>query len=62
LLKKARHHVIAMEPGIRPFRIVVDPQHHGAAEINEVASQMQTDFMRRFGIEDLMKVSNPVVS
>jgi NAD(P)-dependent dehydrogenase (short-subunit alcohol dehydrogenase family) len=51
--------VIAMEPGTRPFRIVVDPQHHGAAEINEVASQMQADFMRRFGIEDLMRVSQP---
>lgn len=49
--------VIAMEPGTRPFRIVVDPQHHGAAEINEVANRMQTDFMHRFGIEDLMHVS-----
>lgn len=47
---------IAMPKGQRPFRIVVDPQHHGAQEINAVANQMQTDFMKRFGIADLMKV------
>lgn len=47
---------IAMPKGTRPFRIVVDPQHHGAQEINDVASRMQADFMRRFGIDDLIKV------
>jgi NAD(P)-dependent dehydrogenase (short-subunit alcohol dehydrogenase family) len=46
--------VIAKPKGQRPFRIVVDPQNHGAAEINEVATKMQRDFMARFGIEDLM--------
>lgn len=49
--------VIATPKGERPFRIVVDPEHHGAAEINEVAEKMQHKFMQRFGIEDLMQVS-----
>lgn len=49
--------VISLPKGQRPFRVVVDPQHHGAQEINEVAVRMQTDFMQRFGIADLMKVS-----
>ena len=47
---------IALPKGQRPFRIVVDPEHHGAAEINEVAEKMQHQFMKRFGIEDLMQV------
>ena len=49
--------VIAQPKGKRPFRIVVDPEHHGADEINEVAEKMQRNFMQRFGIEDLMKVN-----
>lgn len=49
--------VIALPPGQRPFRIVVDPQHHGAQEVNEVRYRMQADFMRCFGIADLMTVS-----
>jgi NAD(P)-dependent dehydrogenase (short-subunit alcohol dehydrogenase family) len=48
--------VINMPAGSRPFRIVVDPQHHGAQEVNETRGRMQRDFMRRFGIEDLMDV------
>lgn len=48
---------IALPKGQRPFRIVVDPQHHGAQEINEVATRMQADFMKRFGIADLLEVS-----
>ncbi len=50
--------VIAMKPGSRPFRVVVDPQHHGAQEVNETRGRMQRDFFRRFGIEDLMSVSD----
>ena len=46
---------IALPKGQR-LRIVVDPEHHGAAEINEVAEKMQHQFMKRFGIEDLMQV------
>lgn len=48
--------VIAQPKGQRPFRIVVDPQHHGAEEINAVAAERQADFMTRFGIADLMTV------
>ncbi|WP_179506763.1 MULTISPECIES: SDR family oxidoreductase [unclassified Sphingomonas] len=50
--------VIATPKGQRPFRIVVDPQHHGAAEVNEVSVRMQRDFMERFGIADLMTVAS----
>jgi NAD(P)-dependent dehydrogenase (short-subunit alcohol dehydrogenase family) len=48
--------VIGTPKGQRPFRIVIDPQHHGAGEINEVAQTMQRDFMARFGIADLIDV------
>lgn len=49
--------VIAMPKGARPFRIVIDPQHHGAAEVNDISTEMQRNFMERFGIADLMTVS-----
>lgn len=49
--------VIALAPGTRPFRIVVDPQHHGAEEVNETRARMQHAFLSRFGIADLMQVS-----
>lgn len=49
--------VIALPKGERPFRVVVDPQHHGAAEVNEVAARMQRTFMERFGIADLLTVA-----
>jgi len=42
--------------GQREFRVVVDPQHHGAEPINDVMDKMQFDFMERIGIADLMKV------
>lgn len=42
--------------GKRSFRVVIDPQHHGAEPINEVSESMQTKFMERLGIADLMKV------
>lgn len=54
---EAARAVIALPKGERPFRIVVDPQHHGAAKVNEVAASMQRNFMERFGIADLMTVS-----
>jgi NAD(P)-dependent dehydrogenase (short-subunit alcohol dehydrogenase family) len=48
--------VIDIPAGQRPFRIVVDPQHHGAEEVNGVRGAMQREFMRRFGIDDLLEV------
>lgn len=47
---------IALPKGSRPFRVVVDPQHHDAAEVNDTAAAMQRQFMTRFGIDDLMTV------
>lgn len=49
--------MIALPKGKRPFRSVIDPQHHGAAEVNEVATAMQRTFVERFGIADLMTVA-----
>ncbi len=50
--------VIALPRGSRPFRVVVDPQHHGAQEVNETRTRMQRDFLTRFGIADLMETSS----
>jgi NAD(P)-dependent dehydrogenase (short-subunit alcohol dehydrogenase family) len=49
--------IIAMPKGQRPFRVVVDPQHHGAAEINAVSDTMQNQFMKRMDILDLLHVT-----
>lgn len=48
--------VVAMAPGTRPFRVVVDPQHHGAQEVNQTRAALQREFVRRFGIDDLLTV------
>ncbi|UUN30649.1 SDR family NAD(P)-dependent oxidoreductase [Streptomyces sp. FIT100] len=45
--------ILALPAGTRPFRSVVDFQHHGAEQINEVAERMQADLMNRMGIGDL---------
>ncbi|MDX2147607.1 MAG: SDR family NAD(P)-dependent oxidoreductase [Planctomycetota bacterium] len=45
--------VVAQPKGSRPFRIVVDPQRHGAEHVNAVAASVQHDFMRRMGIADM---------
>lgn len=51
--------IIETPKGTRQFRVVIDPQHHGAAEINRVADEMQQQFMRRMKIEDLLAVRPP---
>ncbi|MGL4178819.1 MAG: SDR family oxidoreductase [Dermatophilaceae bacterium] len=45
--------VIAAPAGQRPFRIVIDPQHHGAQECNAIRSYMQERFMERAGLTAL---------
>ncbi len=50
-------HLIEQPKGERPFRVVVDPQDHGAVQVNAVAAEWQRDFMQRFGIEDLLHVT-----
>lgn len=54
--------VAQLPAGQRPFRIVVDPQNHGAEPINEVALAKQAEFMTRLGIQDLMLVAIPTPS
>ncbi|UQI46664.1 SDR family NAD(P)-dependent oxidoreductase [Streptomyces sp. HU2014] len=51
--------VIAMEPGTRPARVVVDPQHHGAQEVNAVRAERQRTMLRRMGMEDVTSVRDP---
>lgn len=48
--------IVAMKKGSRPLRLVVDPQHHGAEEVNATQLKMQHEFLARFGIADLMQV------
>ncbi|RLU78177.1 oxidoreductase [Streptomyces griseocarneus] len=48
--------LIAMEPGRRPFRTVVDPQHHGAQECNAVRGDMQRAMLERMGMADVLTV------
>ncbi|WP_299530612.1 SDR family oxidoreductase [Ulvibacterium sp.] len=55
-IAKAILYVIETPKGERNFRMVIDPQHHGAEPINEVAQKMQGEFMERLGIKDLMQV------
>lgn len=49
--------LITMKKGSRPLRVVVDPQHHGAEDVNEIQLKMQKDFLTRFGIGDLLQVT-----
>jgi NAD(P)-dependent dehydrogenase (short-subunit alcohol dehydrogenase family) len=41
--------------GERPLRIHVDPDHAGAAVVDAVADRIRADFLRRIGLEDLLK-------
>lgn len=46
--------VVAMAPGERPFRIVVDPQRRNMEALNELHERLQRDSFRRLGIDHLI--------
>lgn len=41
--------------GERPLRVHVDPDHAGAAVVDAVADRIRADFLRRVGLEDILK-------
>jgi NAD(P)-dependent dehydrogenase (short-subunit alcohol dehydrogenase family) len=47
--------VIDMPFGNRPLRLHVEPDHAGAAIVDAVADRIRTDFLRRVGLEDILK-------
>ncbi len=48
--------VVAMAPGTRPLRLVVDPQRRGLEQLNELHRRLQEDSFRRLGIDQLITV------
>jgi NAD(P)-dependent dehydrogenase (short-subunit alcohol dehydrogenase family) len=41
--------------GRRPFRVHVDPSQDGAEVVNGVADRVRNEFLRRVGLEDLLR-------
>jgi hypothetical protein len=41
--------------GERPLRIHFDPHHDGAAVVDEVADRARAEWLRRIGMEDILK-------
>jgi NAD(P)-dependent dehydrogenase (short-subunit alcohol dehydrogenase family) len=48
--------VLALPPGTRPFRTVVDFSQAGVDEVNEVLRRAQEDFVTRLGFGELLRV------
>lgn len=48
--------VVSMTPGTRPRRVDIDPQGRNVGRINDVSAELQRDFFRRLGVEDLLRV------
>ena len=52
---KAIVEVVDMEHGTRPFRVHIDPADDGAEVVNAVADRVRAEFLRRVGLEDLLR-------
>ena len=48
--------VVAAPYGKRPFRVHVDPSRDGAEVVAAVADRVREEFLRRSGLEDILKV------
>jgi NAD(P)-dependent dehydrogenase (short-subunit alcohol dehydrogenase family) len=53
---KAIVEVVAAPYGKRPFRVHVDPSRDGAEVVAGVADRVREEFLRRSGLEDILKV------
>jgi NAD(P)-dependent dehydrogenase (short-subunit alcohol dehydrogenase family) len=53
---KAIVDVVAMPYGKRPFRVHVDPSRDGAEVVAGVADRVREEFLRRIGLEDILRV------
>ncbi|MGH8778534.1 SDR family oxidoreductase [Paraburkholderia sp.] len=49
--------IVSMTPGTRPRRVDVDPQGRNVGRINDVTAELQRDYFRRLGVEDLLRPS-----
>jgi NAD(P)-dependent dehydrogenase (short-subunit alcohol dehydrogenase family) len=49
--------IVAMTPGTRPRRVDIDPQGRNVNRINDVTAELQRDYFRRLGVEDLLQPS-----
>lgn len=47
--------IVAMTPGTRPRRVDIDPQGRNVGRINEITAELQRDYFRRLGVEDLLQ-------
>ncbi|MCX4148862.1 SDR family NAD(P)-dependent oxidoreductase [Paraburkholderia madseniana] len=47
--------IVAMTPGTRPRRVDIDPQGRNVCRINDVTAELQRDYFRRLGVEDLLQ-------
>ncbi|MGF6997634.1 SDR family NAD(P)-dependent oxidoreductase [Paraburkholderia sp. GAS32] len=47
--------IVAMTPGTRPRRVDIDPQGRNVGRINDVTAELQRDYFRRLGVEDLLQ-------
>ena len=50
--------ILALAPGAKPFRTVVDFTDAGVDEVNAVASKAQRDFVSRLGFGELLELKN----
>ncbi len=53
---KAIVDIVAMPYGKRPLRVHVDPSRDGAEVVAGVADRVREEFLRRIGLEDILKV------
>ena len=47
--------IVAMTPGTRPRRVDIDPQGRNVGRINDITAELQRDYFRRLGVEDLLQ-------
>ena len=55
LTAEAVRDIVAMTPGTRPRRVDIDPQGRNVGRINDVTAELQRDYFRRLGVEDLLQ-------
>jgi NAD(P)-dependent dehydrogenase (short-subunit alcohol dehydrogenase family) len=52
--------VVGAPCGARPLRVHVEPDHTGAGVVDAVADRIRAEFLRRIGLEDILKPVTPI--
>jgi NAD(P)-dependent dehydrogenase (short-subunit alcohol dehydrogenase family) len=52
---KAIARLVDLQHGKRPFRVHVDPIDDGAEVVNSVADRIRAEFLRRIGLDDILR-------